>query len=402
MLTDTEIRQAKAAVAPFKLVDGAGLYLLVNPNGSRWWRFRYRFEGREKQISLGTYPDTSLKLAREKRDNARAELAAGINPSAKRQATKLARADTFGAIAREWLEQQRKKLAATTFAKAKWVLEDLLFPRLEKRPITSITPQELLGVLRLTEARGKHETAHRARQRAGQVFRYAVATGRADRDIAADLRGALAPVVTENRAAITDPRRIGQLLRAIDGYQGQPTVMAALKLAPLLFVRPGELRGAEWTELDLEGAEWRIGAERNKMREEHIVPLPTQAVAIFERLHAITGRGRLAFPSLTSRERPISENSVTAALRRMGYAGDEMTWHGFRALASTRLNEIGFAPDVIERQLQHQERNKVRAAYNRSQLLDERRKMMQAWADYLDGLRQDSGSVIATLRTSRA
>lgn len=398
MLTDKALKALRPRERPYKRADERGLYVIVRPDGAVWWRFRYSYTGREKLLSLGTYPDTSLKRAREKRDDARRELAAGLDPSAKRQAEKLAHADTFGAISRELLELLRKKLAPATFAKAEWILDDILLPRLENRPIREITAQELLGVFRRVESRGKHETAHRARQRASQVFRYAIATSRAERDPTADLRGALAAVTTTNRAAITEPRRIGELLRAIDTYQGQPAVMAALKLAPLLFVRPGELRGAAWSEFDLKAAEWRIAAERTKMREPHLVPLSTQAIAILEDLHAVTGRGRLLFPGLRSRERPISENTLNGALRRLDFDKDEMTAHGFRALASTRLNELGFAPDVIERQLAHAERNKVRAAYNRAERLEERRKMMQSWGDYLDGLKADTRSKVAAIR----
>ena len=398
MLSDTELRRLKPAEKSYKRADERGLYVLVNPDGSKWWRFKYRYDAREKLLSVGTYPDTSLKLAREKRDDARRLLAADIDASAKRQAEKLSRADTFGAIGREWLDMQRAKFAPATFTKAQWILQDLLFPQLENRPIASITSQELLGTLRRIESRGKHETAHRARQRAGQVFRYAIATGRAERDLTADLRGALTAVATQNRAAITEPKRIGELLRAIDTYQGQPTVMAALKLAPLVFVRPGELRGAEWAEIDLEAAEWRIAAERNKMREVHVVPLSKQAIAILEELHTLTGRGRLVFPGLTSRERPISETTLHSALRRLDFDKDEMSPHGFRALASTCLSELGFNTDVIERQLGHAERNKVRAAYNRAERLAERRTMMQAWADYLDGLKADDKAKVRAIR----
>ena len=388
MLTDTALKALKPRQKPYKKSDGQGLFVIVRPDGALWWRFKYRFDSREKLISFGTYPDTTLKLARRKRDDARKLLAANVDPSAKRQAEKLARSDSFGAIGREWLGLQKAKLAPVTVDKAEWILEDLLFPRLESKPIASITAQELLAVLRKIEERGNHDTAHRARQRAGQVLRYAIATGRAERDVTADLRGALAPVVTVNRAAITDPSRIGELLRAIDAYQGQPTVMAALKLAPLLFVRPGELRAAVWSEIDLDAAEWRIAAERTKMRETHVVPLATQALSILEELHQLTGRGRLVFPGLRSHDRPISENTLNSALRRLDFTTDEMSSHGFRALASTRLNELGFAPDLIERQLGHAERNKVRAAYNRAERLAERRSMMQFWADYLDGLRR--------------
>jgi integrase len=262
----------------------------------------------------------------------------------------------------------------------------------------ALTAPELLGVFRRLERRGKHETAHRAKQRVGQVVRYAIASGRAERDPTADLRGALAPVTVTNRAAITDPREVAQLLRALHGYRGHPVVEAALNLAPLVFVRPGELRAAEWAEIDLDAAEWRIAAHRMKMRQQHLVPLADQAVAILRDIWPLTGRGRYVFPSPRTAERPLSDNAITAALRRIGYTGEQMSWHGFRAMASTLLNELGFPPDIIELQLAHQERNEVRAAYNRAQRLDERRKMMQAWADYLDGLR--TGTNVVPLRHS--
>jgi integrase len=394
-LNDTAIRQAKPGSRPIKLFDGGGMFLLLSPSGSRWWRFKYRVDGSEKLLSLGVYPDVSLKLARERRDEARRLLATGVDPCAKRQAEKLSRADTFEAIAREWLALQAKPdarnkrpaLAAATLDKAVWMFEKLMFPYLGARPISKITVPELLKVLRRIEVRGKHETCHRTKQRCGQVFRYAIATGRAERDITADLRGALAPIVSRNRAAITDPNRIGELLRAIDGYRGQRTTEFALKLAPLVFVRPLELRAAEWSEFDLNRAEWRISAERMKMGEEHVVPLSRQALEILRDVQPLTGDGRYVFPSLRSHSRPMSNNAITAALRRMGYGSDEMTWHGFRSLASTCLNEQGWHPDLIELQLAHADRNKVRAAYNRAQRLQERRRMMQTWADYLDGLR---------------
>ena len=256
--------------------------------------------------------------------------------------------------------------------------------------MNAITAQELLAALRRIEARGKHETAHRVRALAGRVLRFAVATGRAAHDVAADLKDALAPVKSRNFASVTDPVRVGQLVRAIDGYDGQPMTALALKLAPLVFVRPGELWGAEWSEFDLENAEWRIPGSRMKMGELHIVPLSVQAVTILRELQVLTGTLRLVFPSLLSLDRPMSENTINAALRRLGYSGDEQTGHGFRSMASTLLNEQGFPPDVIELQLAHSERNKVRAAYNRAQRLAERREMMQRWADYLDGLRARS------------
>ncbi len=386
-LSETVIRQAKPGTKAIKMFDGRGLYLLLSPNGARWWRFKYRIDGREKLISLGIYPDVPLKLARDRREEARRELAAGIDPGAKRQAEKAAQVDTFEPIAREWLALQEAKLAPATFAKAVWTLETLIFPGLGNRPIAKITAPDLLAVLRKIEVRGPYETAHRAKQRCGQVFRYAIATGRAVHDITADLRGALAPVVTTNHAAVTDPARVGELLRSIDGYRGKAATRYALTLAALTFVRPGELRHATWAEFDLDHAEWRIPAERMKMREQHIVPLSHQAVELLRELQSLSRRSSYLFPALGNVRRPISDNTVNAALRRLGYAHDEMTGHGFRSMASTLLNEQGWHPDLIELQLAHAERNKVRAAYNRAQRLVERRKMMQAWADYLQELK---------------
>jgi integrase len=397
-LTETAIRAAiKAAEKPQKVFDAKGLYLLVAPPNSPGWRLKFYLPPRkERLMSLGTYPEVSLKRAREKRDEARKLIADGVDPAATRQAKKLAQVETFEGIAAEWLELQRKKFTAKTMLKAEWTFRDLLNPYIGSRPIKAITSPEILAVLRRLESRGKHETAHRTKQRAGQVFRYAIATGRAERDPTQDLRGALAPVVTSNHPAITDPKKVGELLRAIDAYDGQPTTEAALRLAPLVFVRPGELRAAEWSELDLDAAEWRIPASRMKMKEQHIVPLSRQAVEILQSLQSVTGPDGLVFPSLTNRNRPLSENSITAALRRMGYSGDEHTWHGFRTTASTLLNEQGWNPDLIELQLAHAERNAVRDAYNRAQRLPERRKMMQAWADYLDKLK--AGKTIAIAR----
>lgn len=395
-LTESAVRAAKGTDKPYKLFDERGLYLLVTPSGGRLWRFKFRHAGVEKLLALGVYPDVSLKRAREKREAARTQVADGIDPSAQRQAERAAAVDTFEVIAREWLGKQ--KFSAKTLEKAEWTFRDLLYPYIGSKPIKQLTAPEILQVLRRLESRGKIETAHRTKQRVSQVIRYAIATGRAERDPTADLRGALASNVTENHAAITDPVQVGELLRAIDGYKGQPATEAALKLAPLFFVRPGELRQAEWAEFRFAAKhpEWRIPGERMKMGELHIVPLATQAVAILRALEPFTGTGRYVFPSLRTRERPMSETAITAALRRMGYTGEEMTWHGFRAMASTLLNEQGFLPDVIELQLAHAERNKVRAAYNRAQRLEERRKMMQGWADYLDGLK--AGNNVIPLR----
>ena len=404
MLTVTQIRNTKAADKPLRLFDGGGLYLEVSTTGARYWRMKYRHGGKEKLLALGVYPAVSLIEARSKRDAARDVLRDGRDPSAERKADKrraqLATEDTFEAIAREWLGLQERKLAAATFGKAKTMLETLAFPWLGAMPIATITAPDLLAVLKRIEARGAHETAHRMKARCGQVFRYAIATGRATRDPAADLRGALAPVVSRNHASITDPGRVAELLRAIEGYSGQHATRCALKLSPLVFVRPGELRHAEWAEIDFDAAEWRIPAGKMKMGEEHIVPLSTQAVAILRDLHPLTGHGRYLFPGERSASRPMSENTVNAALRRLGFDKDTMTGHGFRAMASTRLNELGWKPDVIERQLAHAERNKVRAAYNRAQYMEERRTMMQAWADYLDALR--TGANVVPIRKRKA
>jgi integrase len=389
-LTATAIKSARATAKPLKFFDGGGLYLLVNPNGSRWWRFKYRHLGKEKLLSFGTFPDISLKDARERRDEARKQLAAGIDPGEHRKARKSALAErgenSFEVIAREWFAKYSPNWAASHSDKIIRRLERDVFPWLGGRPIAEIKAPELLATLRRIESRGAIETAHRAQQNCSQVFRYAVATGRAERDPASDLRGALTPVKERHHASITDPRRVGELMRAIEGYRGSFITKCALRLAPLVFVRPGELRKAEWTEFDLDKAEWRIPAARMKAREQHIVPLSKQAVAILRELHALTGEKTHVFPGVRSAGRAMSENTVNAALRRLGYAKDEMTGHGFRSMASTLLNEQGWHRDAIERQLAHAERNNVRAAYNFAEHLPERRKMMQAWADYLDKL----------------
>jgi integrase len=384
-LTEVKVKSAKPRQKPYKLRDGDGLHLLVTPAGGRLWRFRYRHAGRESMLGLGAYPAVSLAKARKRRNETREVLADGADPVAVKRAERAGHANTFKAIAEEWLGKRRFK--PKTLTKARWTFQDLIYPFIGSKPIRQLTAADILEtVLRRLEARRRHETAHRTKQRIGQVIRYAIATGRAESDPTRDLKDALTPIPVTNRAAITDPSRVGGLLRAIDSYDGQPVTQAALKLAPLLFVRPGELRAADWREFDLDGAEWRIPAARMKMGEPHIVPLAKQAVAILRDLHLLTGSGSYVFPSLRTRARPMSENTIGAALRRLGYSKDEMTAHGFRAIASTLLNERSFPPDVIELQLAHAERNKVRAAYNRAQRLPERRKMMQAWADYLDGL----------------
>ena len=394
-LSETRIRAAKSKERPYKLFDERGLFMLVTPTGGRLWRLRYRIGALEKLISLGAYPDVTLKRAREKRDEARILIADDIDPSAQRKAQRAALLDTFEGVAQEWLALHSKSLSPETLSILGARLNSALYPYLGSRPVAAITAQELLVVIRRIEARGRHETAHRVRALAGRVLRFAVATGRAQHDVAADLRDALAPVRSRNFASVTDPARVGELMRAIDGYTGYPVTALALKLAPLVFVRPGELRAAEWSEFDLPNAEWRIPAVRMKMKEPHIVPLARQAIAIVRELEPLARGGRYLFPSLRTRDRPMSENTINAALRRLGYSSEEQTGHGFRSMASTLLNEQGFPPDVIELQLAHTERNKVRAAYNKAQRLPERRKMMQAWADYLDGLRAGGSSPLS-------
>lgn len=402
-LTDKRVRNAKGAEKSYKLSDERGLYLLVNAAG-KYWRLDYRFAGKRNTLALGVYPDVSLAKAREKRDDARKQLAGGIDPSVHRKAHRAATveraANSFEVIAREWHTKYSPTWSVGHSARMLRRLEVDVFPWIGGRPIADIDAPELLTVLRRIESRGALETAHRAHQNCGQVFRYAVATGRAKRDPSGDLRGALPPVTTRHHASITEPKAVGELLRAIKGYGGSFIAKCALSLAPLVFVRPGELRMAEWTEIDLDGAEWKIPAERMKMRTPHIVPLSSQAVAILRDLHALTGRGKYVFPGARSNGRPMSENTVNAALRRLNYGSDEMTGHGFRSMASTLLNEAGWNRDAIERQLAHSERDQVRAAYNYAEHLPERRKMMQAWGDYLAGL--EAGAEIIQLRRAAA
>ena len=412
MLTDTQIRATKAGEKPVRLYDERGLYLEVTTTGGRWWRFKYRFAGKEKLLSMGTYPDTPLKAARDKRDRARALLEDGVDPSEARRAEKASRSEVvvngFEAVAREWhatihLGQVSAGHAVRTLIR----LEQDVFPWLGGVPIGEIKAPQLLHTIRRIEARGAIETAHRALQACGQVFRYAIATGRAERDPAPDLRGALKPVLVQHMAAITDPKRVGDLLRAIESYKGMPITRAALQLAPLVFVRPGELRKAEWIEFDLDSAQWRIPAARMKRtRQEklsgtaHVVPLSRQALAILRELQPLTGHGRYLFPSPRTGERPMSDNGVLSALRRMGFPSDEMTGHGFRAMARTLLAErLNVDEAVIEAQLAHAVKDSLGRAYNRTEFLEQRRKMLQTWADYLDKLR--TGAEIIPIKRSR-
>jgi len=394
-LTATRISKAKAAAKPYKLSDGDGMFLLVNTNGSKYWRLKYRVAGKEKLLSLGTFPDVSLATARERRADARKALAAGIDPSAQKQAEKRAQSesDTFEAVAREWIEARSGEWGESNKRQVTRRLERDAFPWIGTTKVHELEPPEVLRMLRRTEARGAIETSHRVKQLVGQVMRFAVATGRASRDPTQDLAGALKTKRTRHHASITRPADIGPLLRAIEGYEGQFVTRCGLQLAPLLFVRPGELRRAEWLEFDLDGAEWRIPAKRMKMDAPHIVPLSTQAVEVLRELQPLTGRGRYVFPGARSTDRPMSENTINAALRRMGYEKDQMTGHGFRSMASTLLNEQGWNRDAIERQLAHAERDNVRAAYNYAEHLDERRRMMQAWADFLERLAASGNSI---------
>jgi integrase len=390
-LTHAQIRNAKPGPKPVKLADGGGLFLLVAPTGGKWWRIKYRIGGKEKLLSLGTWPDVSLKAARERREEARRQLAAGIDPGAHRRAQKAAKdaqdANGFEVVAREWHAGRTHAWAPSHGGKILRRFELDVFPWIGARPVGEIAAPDLLAMARRIESRGALETAHRALQACGQVFRYAVATGRAVRDPTPDLRGALPPAKGGHFPAVTDPAKVGELLRAIDGYQGTLPVRCALLLAPLVFVRPGELRHAEWADVDLDGATWNYTA--TKTGTAHIVPLATQAVAILRELHPLTGRGRYLFPSARTADRPMSDNAVLSALRRMGIPKDEMTGHGFRAMARTILDEVlGFRPDWIEQQLAHAVRDPLGRAYNRTTHLEGRRAMMQGWADYLDRLKQ--------------
>jgi integrase len=391
-LSDAKIRRTKPPDKQLKLFDGNGLFLLITPQGGRYWRFKYRFDGKEKLLALGTYPQISLAVARDRREEARRQVAQGIDPSAVRKAQKeaeTAAVETFEIIAREWYI---RVLPTWTSGHAVTILSRMerdLFPWIGERPIKDVKAPELLTVLRRVESRGALESAHRIRTIAGQVFRYAVATGRAERDPSGDLRGALPQPGEKHLAAITDPKEVAPLLRAIDGYPGHFVTRCALQLAPLFFVRPGELRHAEWAEIDLDAATWTIPGHKMKGKVSHIVPLCHQAVEILTELKKLTGGGQYVFPSLRSNARPMSENTVLAALRSMGYGKETMSGHGFRAMARTILDEaLRVKPELIEHQLAHAVRDPLGRAYNRTAHLDERRAMMQRWANYLDGIKQ--------------
>lgn len=391
-LTDLAARKAAPKEKPYRLTDGNGLALWVHPNGSKYWQLRYRHLGKAKTLSFGVYPAATLAEARERAAQARKLLAGGIDPSEHRKATRTAllesAGNSFQVIGLEWFAKQKPTWAERHWTKVQWMLESNLFPWLGTRPVAEITAPELLGVLRRIEDRGAVETAKRTKQVAGQVFRYAIATGRAERDPSQDLRGALAPTIKKHLAAITDPQAVGPLLRSLDSYQGTPVVRAALQLAPLTFVRPGELRHARWAEIDLERAEWRYLVTKTK--SQHIVALSRQAVAILEDLQRVTGRFEFVFPSARSPRRPMSDNAVLAAMRRLGIGKEEMCGHGFRAMARTILDEVlGYRVDWIEHQLAHAVKDANGRAYNRTAHLEGRRQMMQGWADYLDTLKAE-------------
>ncbi|HVR90238.1 MAG TPA: integrase arm-type DNA-binding domain-containing protein [Novosphingobium sp.] len=391
-LTDTAIRTATAGAKDRKLADDKGLYLLVTAGGSKLWRFKFRIDGKEKKLALGAYPEVSLKDARAARDLARKSAQAGSDPAAAkreaRAAKRVAAGNTFGGIAEEFIAKlEAEGKADVTVTKARWLLSKLL-PVLGTRPIADITPAELLGVLRVSERAGQRETARRLRSFSSRVFRYAVATARAAVDPAQPLAGALIAPIAKHHAAITDAVAFGALLRSIDGYTGQPVTTLALRFTALVFQRPGEIRQAEWSEIDFDGAVWTIPAARMKQRQPHRVPLSCQALAILREAEALSGDGRFVFPKLGTQLKPMCENAINGALRRMGYGADTMTAHGFRSTASSLLNESGkWNPDAIERSLAHADANQVRAAYHRSAYWPERVEMAQWWSDYLDRLR---------------
>ena len=402
-LKDTAIRTAKPADKAWKLTDERGLYLLVQPSGVKLWRMNYRFEGKQKTLSFGTYPDTGLKLARDRRDDARKQLAEGIDPGAVRknekQERRTAQGNTFELVAREWMKKKGAKWSDTYASKTKSALERHAFPSIGAKPVKDITAPEILAMLRAIEGRGTVDMAHRIQQHCGAIFRFAISEGRAIFDPTPNLKGALSTVKQEHYAALTDTKDFAQLLRDIDGYRGEVVTKAAMQFMALVFQRTQEVRFAEWSQFDMDAALWRIPSGVMKMREEHLVPLSKQAIAVLESVRPLTGNGRLVFPSTTKRDRPLSENTVTYALHRLGYKG-RMTGHGFRSVASTMLNEQGYRHDVIERQLAHCERNQVRGAYNRAAYLPERTTMMQEWANYLDKLK--AGAEVIELRERAA
>lgn len=391
-LSELQIRNSKAKPKAYKLSDGGGLQLWISPDGARRWRLAYRFGGKQKLFAIGVYPAVGLKQAREAREQAKGLLSAGQDPSLARKVAKSINADganTFDALCDELLEKKlREGRSESTADKVEWLLS-LVRGDLGPRPIAQITAAEVLRCLKVVEARGKLETAKRLRATVGQVFRLAIATGRAESDPTGALRGALASPPLRHRSAIIDPEGFGALLRAMDGYEGTPETRAALQFSALTFARPGEVRSAEWSEIDLDKAIWSIPGEKMKMRRPHRVPLSTQAIAVLREVQRFTGNYRYVFPSARTHERCMSENTVNAALRRLGYTKEEMTAHGFRSAASSMLNESGlWNADAIERQLAHVDNDSVRRAYARADFWDERVRMMQWWADQCETMQQ--------------
>ena len=388
----TTVTSARPREREYKLTDGAGLYLLVKPNGRKLWRLNYAYLGKQRTLSFGAWPDVGLADARERRDEARKLIAAGLDPSHEAKLAEaramLSEENSFKLVAEEWVaKQEREGMSEVTLSKIRWLLAKA-YPRIGSRPVAKITPQEALAVLRSIEATGRYESARRMRSVLGRVFRYAIATTRAEMDPSRDLRGALTVPKAKHLAAITTPKGAGELMRAIEGYTGHAITLFGLRLSAHLFVRPGELRQAEWSEFDFDRSVWNIPEQKMKMRRPHRVPLSTQVTALFEQLWELTGTGRYCFPSFRSPLRPMSENTVNAALRALGFSQEEMTAHGFRAMAATLLNETGkFNPDAIERQLAHMETNAIRRAYTRGEYWDERVRMMQYWSDQLDEMR---------------
>lgn len=395
-LTDARIRSAPPMEKAYKIYDTGGLFLIINTNGSKWWRVKYRFDGKEGGMALGVYPYVSLADARKRRDEAKTLIARGISPSQEKKAQKASndasRLNTFQVVAEEWLELKAKRLAASTVAKKRWMFNAFIYPRIGNTPIKDIDPPALLDALRQIEAAEMHETTHRARENCGAVFRYGAATGRGCRDITHDLRGALLPVVTTSHPAITKPSELAPLLRKIHDYSGRPATQAAFKLLPMLFPRSLEIREMKWTEIQWDIAEWHIPAERMKpvkgVKRTHIVPLPTQAIEILSRLKQSTGCYLYVFPNDRGCDHPMSNGAITQALKRSGYPGEQQTGHGFRATARTILEEVlGFPVSWIEMQLAHEVKDSNGTAYNRTAFLEHRKGMMQSYADYLDGLR---------------
>ena len=390
-LTDTRIRTLKFTGKPAKYADGGGLHLYVSSSGKKLWRMTYYYDKKEKVLSFGEYPVISLEKAREKRLKAKQFLTEGVDPGAHKKAIKEAQRsevnDTFQTIAKEWHETRTSDFTEKHRGTVMYRMEKYIFPFIGGEHIARMEAPDILAVVKPLEHKGQNETARRILQIISQVYRYAVVTGRAKRNPATDLHGALRPRKVVHRAAITEPAKVAQLLRNCDSYEGYFPIICALRLAPLVFVRPTELRAAEWSEFNLESKEWRIPAQRMKMKQMHIVPLAKQAMEILEELHSYSGSGKYLFPSIRTETRPLSDATLLNSLRRMGYAKDEMCTHGFRSIASTLLNELGYNRDWIERQLAHGERNDVRAAYNYAEYLPERRRMMEEWADYLTNLK---------------